>query len=47
MIGQIMRDIGSYWAVRREDSLGPLVEIARAILDREENSNAKMAEGGR
>jgi hypothetical protein len=34
------------WAVRPEDSLLPLAEIARAILDREENSNANSAEGG-
>jgi hypothetical protein len=35
------------WAVHPEDSLLPLVEIARAILDWEENSNANSAEGGR
>jgi hypothetical protein len=35
------------WAVRREDSLLPLVEIAHAILDREKNSNAKAAQAGR
>jgi hypothetical protein len=34
------------WAVRPEDSLLPLAEIARAILDREENRNAEAAESG-
>ena len=32
------------WAVRPEDSLLPLAEIAHAILDREENREAKAAE---
>jgi hypothetical protein len=35
------------WAVRPEDSLLSLAEIARAILDREENRDAKAAKGGR
>ena len=30
------------WAVRPEDSLLPLAEIARAILDRLEHSNVKV-----
>jgi hypothetical protein len=34
------------WAVRPEDSILPLAEIARAILDREENHNADAAESG-
>ena len=35
------------WTVRPEDGLLPLAEIARAILDREENRDAKAAESGR
>jgi hypothetical protein len=34
------------WAVRPEDSLLPLAEIARAILDLEENQNSDAAESG-
>ena len=34
------------WAVRPEDSLLPLAEIARGILEQEENSNSKAAESG-
>ena len=35
------------WVGCPEDSLLPLVDIARAILDREGNPNADAAEGGR
>jgi hypothetical protein len=34
------------WAVRPEDALLPLAEIARGILDQEGNPNAKVAESG-
>ena len=34
------------WAGSPEDSLLPLAEIARAIMDRKKNPNAKAAEGG-
>lgn len=33
------------WAVRPEQSLLPLAEIARRILDHEDNPNANAAEG--
>jgi hypothetical protein len=34
------------WAVRAEDILLPLAEIARGILDQEENPYANPAENG-
>jgi hypothetical protein len=34
------------WAVRPEDAMLSLAEIARGILDQEENRNADAAENG-
>ena len=34
------------WAVRPEDAMLSLADIARGILDREENRNADAAENG-
>jgi hypothetical protein len=34
------------WAITPEAAMLPLAEIARGILDQEENRNADAAEGG-